>query len=322
MKIAIKGVGSYLPELEVTNYDLEKIMETNNEWIEQRTGIESRRVANVDTSELGYKAALKAIENANVDINEIDLIITATFTPDANMPSVACLIQDKLGIKENCTSFDLNAACSGFVYSLNVAVSLMKSGMYKKALVIGAENITKTLDWKDRSTAILFGDGAGAVVLSEDEFSGINHFYTGSKGDDKGVLTLGNIINDNPYSDLKSYAKPTLSMNGQAVFKFATRIVKKSIQNILDKEQKKLEEFKYVVAHQANKRILQATAKSMKVSEDKFYMNLNKFGNTSAASIPIALDEMVRNNLIEKGDQLIFVGFGGGLTWGACSLTW
>jgi 3-oxoacyl-[acyl-carrier-protein] synthase-3 len=322
MKIAIKGIGSYLPEQVITNVDLEQIMDTSDEWISQRTGIRSRHIANVDTSELGYRAALKALEDAGVEATDIDLIITGTFTGDGNMPSVACLIQDKLGITKNCTSFDLNAACSGFVYSLNVAVSMLKSGNYKKALVIGAENITKTLDWKDRGTAILFGDGAGAVVIGEDQTSEILNFHTGSKGDKEKVLTLGNVINENPYSELESYAKGQLAMNGQAVFKFATRIVKKSINAILEQDGTTLEDYKYVVCHQANSRILEATAKSMKADINKFYMNLDRVGNTSAASIPIALDEMVKKGLVTKGDRLILVGFGGGLTWGAVSLTY
>jgi len=322
MKIAIKGIGSYLPEKVVSNVDLEQILETSDEWISQRTGIRSRHVAAVDTSELGYKAALKALENANIAAEDIDLIITATFTGDGNMPSVACIIQDKLNITKNCTSFDLNAACSGFVYALNVATAMLKTKMYKNALVIGAENITKTLDWKDRGTAILFGDGAGAVVLSEDNESEIMSFYTGSKGDREKVLTLGNVINENPYSNLESYAKGQLAMNGQAVFKFATRIVKKSINAILEQDGTTLEDYKYVVCHQANSRILEATAKSMKADLSKFYMNLDRVGNTSAASIPLALDEMVQKGLVTKGDRLILVGFGGGLTWGAVSLTY
>ncbi len=322
MKVAIKGIGSYLPDKVVTNVDLEKIMDTSDEWISQRTGIKSRHISNLDTSDLGYQAALRAIEDAKIDVNEIDLIIVGTFTGDGNMPSVACLIQDKLGIEKDCTSFDLNAACSGFVYSLNVAQAMLKSGMYKKALVIGAENISKTLDWEDRGTAILFGDGAGAVILEESDEYGFDSFYTGSKGDRERVLTLGNVQNENPYAKLEQFASDKLAMNGQAVFKFATRIVKKSVKEILEKDNSTLDDYKYIVCHQANSRILEATAKGLKADINKFYMNLDRVGNTSAASIPLALDEMVKKGLVSKGDRLILVGFGGGLTWGAVSLTY
>lgn len=319
----IIGMGSCVPQNIVTNFDLEKIVETNDEWIVQRTGIESRRISTGETTtDLSVNAAKKAIKSANISPEDIDLIIVATITPDNHMPSTACLVQAEIGAK-NATAFDIGAACSGFVYGLNIANQFIKSNTVKTALVIGAEVLSKVLNWSDRNTCVLFGDGAGAAIVRGDE-TGIINYYTGSKGDVDGLLTLPAIDQvNNPYCKVKTEtSEKVIGMDGTEVFKFALSAMKKSIKNVIKETDVSIDDVKYIVPHQANKRIVMSVAKKMKIDESKFYMCMDHYGNTSAASIPLALDEMDKANLLEKGDKIVLVGFGGGLTWGSILIEW
>lgn len=317
----IVGTGSYTPEKVVTNEDLSSIVDTSDEWITSRTGIKTRRISQgEDTSQLCINAARKAIEDSNVSPEDIDLIIVATVTPDNFTPSTACLVQAELGAKY-ATSFDINAACTGFVYGINIANQFIKTGQSKTALVIGAEVLSKVTNWEDRNTCVLFGDGAGAVILKSSEESGILATYTGSEGDVKGSLTIGAMPVVNPFSETnEKYQK--ISMIGKDIFKFATRIMYKSIEKVLEESNTTLDEVKYIIPHQANDRIIDYVAQKNKIDKDKFYLNLDKFGNTSSASIGIALDEMNKKGIINEGDKIILVGFGGGLTWGSILFKW
>jgi 3-oxoacyl-(acyl-carrier-protein) synthase III len=315
--IKIEGTGRYLPTKILTNNDLEKIVETSDEWIDSRTGIKERRIVsdNETTSFLAYQSALQAIKNSGVDKEEIDIVIVATFTPDYYTPSIACLVLEQLEVERtDVLAFDLNAACSGFVYALNVAERLLAGKENKKALIIGAEVISNVIDWKDRNTCVLFGDGSGAVVLS---YKKDNLFYQthGASGDRLALSSKSAIQHQ---SNTPTYLK----MNGQAVFKFASQVVQKSIQELLDQSRFNLEEIDYVVCHQANSRIIKHAYQSFKADPKQFYLNIEHYGNTSAASIPIALAEMNEQKLLKKGNKIILVGFGAGLAWGAILLEW
>lgn len=315
MAARIIGTGSGLPEHIVTNDYLSTVVDTSDEWIRERTGILERRISNGETtSELASKAAKHALESANMSSEQIDLILVATFTPDSYMPSTACMVQQAIKAV-NAVCFDISAACTGFVYALSCAYAYIQAGMYKNALVIGAETISKTVDWTDRGTCVLFGDGAGAVVVQADELGKMT-FVQGADGSKGGVLTykgqgLNNLLTRS--ADNKSY----ISMDGQEVFKFAVKKVPECMEELLIKTNIDMDEIKYFCLHQANKRIIHSVAKRLKQPEEKFPMNLDKYGNTSAASIPILLDELYRKNYIQKGDKYIISGFGGGLTWGA-----
>jgi len=323
--IGVIGTGSYLPEKVITNHDLAKIVDTSDEWIVSRTGINERRFANDDiaTSDLAYEAGKRAIEDAGLMPEDIDLIILATLTPDMILPSTACFVQDKLKAV-NAAAFDLSAACSGFLYGVTIAKQMINGGVNKNVLVIGAEAMSKILDMKDRNTCVLFGDGAGAVVISEvEEGSGILSTELGADGSGSMYLNIPGGGSRNPAThktvdDRFHYMK----MEGQGVFKFAVRIMDSSSKRVVEKVGLKLEDIDYVVPHQANLRIIEAAAKKMKLPMDKVKVNLNKYGNVSAASIPIALDEAVKEGNIKKGDNVILVGFGGGLTWGSCLIKW
>lgn len=305
MTTCVCGTGSYLPETIVTNDDLSKMVDTSDEWITSRTGIRERHIAkNVTTTEMAYQAALRAIEDAGVEVHEIDLIIVASFTGDICMPSIACKVQGKLG-NVSATCFDVNAACSGFIYGLATAHGMIMSGQKKCALIIGAERLSKVVDWSDRGTCVLFGDGAGAAVLKNGE-NGIESFVTGSNGSQEEVL----------------YCEDSIAMNGQEVFKFAVGKVPECILELLEKTGDNPDDIDLYVLHQANARIISSVAKRLKVSEEKFPTNLERCGNTSAASIPILLDELNRSKKLQKGNSIIMAGFGGGLTWGAVKLTW
>lgn len=308
----ILGFGKAVPRKIVTNDDLSKFVETSDEWIFQRTGIRERRISDENTSELAYRSAVEAIENSNIDKNEIDLIVCATMTPDNFTPSVACMVQEKLGLGDNVTAFDVNAACTGFVFALKIVASMLNT-YHKKALIIGCETLSKIINFEDRNTCVLFGDGAGAIVVEKDEKN--EEFYTCSLGNDKDLVAEN--VEMNFEMKNKVLKSGFLKMNGKEIFKFAINVIEKSIDNILDRTNLKLEDIKLIIPHQANQRIISNVAKKFNISNDKFFVNLEKYGNTSAASIPMALCEAFETKKITKGDKVILVGFGGGLTWGS-----
>ncbi|NLK71774.1 MAG: ketoacyl-ACP synthase III [Clostridiales bacterium] len=323
--IGIVGIGSYVPDRIVTNYDLEKIMDTSNDWILERTGIERRRVADKDTasSDLGVKAAEAALADAGLSAEDIDLIITATLSPDMIFPSTACVIQEKIGAV-NAAAFDLSAACTGFIYAITTAKAFIASGDAKKVLVIGTEAISKILNWEDRKTAVLFGDGAGAVVLAEtEEGKGIITSVLGSDGTGNQLLYIPAGGTRMPASyetvDRKGH---TIVMDGSEVFKFASRKMVEVSEEAVNKSGLTLQDIDCFLPHQANLRIIKNAAKRMGIPLEKVYINLHEYGNMSAASIPVALDEAVKNGHIKKGDIILMVGFGAGLTWGATVLEW
>lgn len=316
MNVEIKGFGLAQADTCVTNSDLMKVVETSDEWIKERTGIEQRYFSSMDnTSDLGAKAALQAIIDSNIDPKSIDLIIVATITPDAMMPSTANLIQAKLGLnQQKCLAFDVNAACSGFLVALQNAQAMIQSGFAHTALVIGAETLSKILDYEDRTTCILFGDGAGAIVLTEsNKLKTIGH-YSRSVGDLDNVLTTDSIILNH---DFKTKLKQTyyLHMKGQAVYRFAIQAMEDAILEICKQENITLDEIEWIIPHQANKRIIQHVSSKLNVKFEKFYLNLHEYGNTSSASIPIALADMNKKGLLKKNQKIILVGFGAGLTW-------
>lgn len=320
MTARIIGTGSAVPEQIVTNEDLSKIVETSDEWISSRSGIKERRVAKEEnTTSLAILAGKRALENAGVTAEEIEVIIVATCTPDYFFPNTACQVQEAIGAK-HAVAFDLSAACSGFLFALSTAQAYIKGGIYQKALIIGAETMSKMIDWSDRSTCVLFGDGAGTAVVSAEE-TGVLELVQKSNGAGKGVLSCKaretrNLLNHE--SETKEY----LYMEGQPVFKFAVKTVPECVEEVLKKAEVRKEEIRYYILHQANSRIIQSVAKRLKEPEEKFPMNLSLYGNTSAASIPILLDEMNRNGMLNRGDKLVLSGFGAGLTWGAVLLEW
>lgn len=319
--VIIAGVGSYVPENIVTNDDLAKIVDTNDEWISTRTGIKERRISlNENTSDLALKASLNALNNSNEEVNNIDLIICATSSPDYFMPSTACIVQGKLGAK-NAAAFDLSAACTGIIYAMVTAVQFIKSGMYKTVLVIGAETNSKLIDWKDRRTCVLFGDGAAAVILKESEAA--NSFLSmsiESDGTKYKYLECPTVPLQNIY-EKSLIQRGFITMQGGDVFKFAVKTMVKSIKYILEKSNCSIEDIKYIIPHQANIRIINYATKLLNIPTEKFYINLQNYGNTSAASVGIALDELKSQNL-NKGDKLILVAFGAGMTSGIILLEW
>lgn len=323
-KIIIGGIGAYAPSNIVTNDDLSLIVETNNEWIEGRTGIKERRISQgEDTSLMATEASKYALEMANISPLDIDLIVLATCTPDMFIPATACIVQANLGAK-NALAFDISAACTGFIYGLNVAESLMKNNNFKHALVIGAENLSKAVNWEDRGTCVLFGDGAGAAVLSRSNEEGLIASICGTDGEHGEFITLSAIEVKNPFCENKDKEETdkTIGMYGQEVFKFATSIIPNLVNEVLEKNNLSIDEIDYIVPHQANKKIIDYAAKKLKVDKEKFYVNLQEYGNTSAASIPLALSEMNDKKLLKKNSKIILVGFGGGLTYGATLLNW
>lgn len=320
-KVIIAGTGSYVPENIITNDDLSKIVNTNDEWISSRTGIKQRRISTGETtSELAFKAAEKALESAGERAEDIDLIICATITPDDFMPSTACKVQAMLKA-DKAIAFDLSAACSGFIYSIIVAQQFLSTGMYKKALVIGAEVMSKIVDWKDRSTCVLFGDGAGAVVLKVSDKEGIIQSCLCSDGSKGDMLLCPAIPLNNIYVNCK-HLESFVNMQGGEVFKFAVRNMTEMIKKVMNEAKVKLEEVKYIVPHQANVRIIEYSAKLLDIPKEKFFVNLDKYGNTSSASIAIALDELNNLGKLQRGDNIVLAGFGGGMTGGAILLKW
>lgn len=315
----IIATGSYLPEKVYTNDYLSTIVDTSDEWITERTGIKERRIVaeNELTSDLAFNACKNALESGNIDPNSIDAIILATTTPDRTLPSTAAIVQEKLGITNECFCFDLQAVCSGFVYAITTANSLIKSGMAKRILVVGAESISRIVDWTDRNTCILFGDGAGAVVLEATENA------------NEGILSTS-LHCDGKYLDLLKTESGVsidqksgfIEMQGREVFKLAVNKMFESINDSLKKANLTLEDIDLLIPHQANKRILDSLAKKLGVSEDKVIITLDKQGNTSAASIPLAIDYANKNGKLKKGDTFVIESLGGGLTWGSAVIKW
>ncbi len=320
MTTKIIGTGRYVPERIVTNDDLAMIMDTSDEWISERTGIHQRRI---DTGEgvvqMALKASEKALENAGISADKLDLIIVATSTADYLFPNTASLIQRELG-NHQCVCFDMNAACSGFLYSLNTAHAYIKAGMAKTALIVGSECLSKTMDWTDRGTCILFGDGAGAVVVTEAE-TGIEETVSHSDGRKGEAIICDGRLFEN-FLAKKDVTYAYTQMDGQEVFRFAVKTVPECIQELLKKAGIGVEDVDHFILHQANERIIRSVAKRLKTPLERFPMNLHNYGNTSAASIPILLDECNRNGLFHPGDKIVLSGFGAGLTWGATLLTW
>ena len=314
----ISAFAHYAPESVLTNDDLSNIVDTSDEWIKPRTGISSRHISSGEnTSDICTKIAESLLEKSGLDPLDIDLIIVGTISPDYASPSVACLVQGNIGA-DNAFAYDLSAACSGFVYALSTADKFIKSGQYKNIMVIGAEVMSKLIDWRDRSTCVLFGDGGGGVILTPQENpGGIICEELKAKGKDGLSLTVNQRQAENTCYKPNEKDNRYLYMDGKMIFNFATKVVPSSISNILDMANITIDDVKYIVPHQANSRIIDIIARKLKCSIDKFYININSYGNTSAGSIPIALSEMADKGLLEKGDKVIITGFGGGLTWGS-----
>lgn len=312
----ILGTGSYLPELLMTNAMLAERVETSDEWIVSRTGIRARHIAADDqkTSDLAYLASLKAIESAGIEASELDLIIVATTTPDMVFPSTACILQEKLGVP-GIPAFDVQAVCAGFMYALVTANNYIKAGMAKKVLVVGAELMSRILDWDDRRTCVLFGDGAGAMVLEESDEPGLLHAKLAADGRYQGILNTPAQI-----AGGKIQGMPYLHMDGPAVFKFAVKALSDIAEKTLDEAGVAQVDVDWLVPHQANLRIIESTAKHLKLSMDKVIVTLPEQGNTSAASIPLAFDCAVRDGRIQRGQTVLLEGIGGGFAWGAVLL--
>jgi len=318
--VAILGTGSYVPERILTNADLEKIVDTTSEWIVTRSGIKERRIARDDqaTSDLAAEAARRALAAAGVKPEEIDLIIVATLTPDMPFPNTACFVQNLIGAK-NATCIGLEAACSGFLFAVDAANQYLLTGRFKTALVIGAEKLSGVTDWQDRTTCVLFGDGAGAVVLRAcDSGEGILSTVTGSDGSLNALLNIPGGGSRHPVSpETIEKRMHFMKMEGKEVFKHAVRAMADASRKALEKAGITMAEVACVVPHQANMRIVEAIRDRLGVGPEKFFVNLDKYGNMSAASIPVALDEAIRAGVIKKGDRVVLVAFGGGFTWGA-----
>lgn len=320
--VEIAGIGAYLPSLVVTNDKISELVETNHDWIVQRTGISERRISEGEnTSDIATKAAESALERAGITAEDLDLIIVATISPDMFIPSVACLVQSNLNA-DKAACFDISVACSGFVYGLEIANGLMQTMNYKNALVIGAEVLSKVMDWTDRGTCILFGDGAGAAVIKQSERKGIIKSYLRSDGKKGNALTIGGADFNTPFSKEKVTQDRLIKMNGREVLRFAVSAIADGVTEVLKDTDISLDEIKYIVPHQANYRIIKSAAEKLKLSEEKFYLNLDRVGNTSSASVPIVLNEMYEKGLLNKGDKLILVAFGGGLTYAATVIEW
>ena len=307
----IIGVGSYLPTKVLTNKDLEKSLDTTDEWITLRTGIKERHIVGPDelTSDLAFEAARNAINNAGINSNEIDLIIVATTTPDKIFPSTACNVQTKLGIK-NCPAFDIQAVCSGFIYALSIADNFIKTNSAENILIIGADSMSKITDYSDRSNAILWGDGGGAVVLSTANEQGILSTHIHADGQHEELLHV-------PKKNINNKIQQTIEMEGSQVFKIAVNTLDKIVDEALMANQLQKEDIDWLVPHQANIRILEATAKKLEMSMDKVIVTIDHHGNTSAASIPLALDDGIQSGKIKSGQLLLMEAFGGGFTWGS-----
>ena len=321
MRSRICGTGSALPEKIVTNDDLSQIMDTSDEWIRSRTGIECRHLAVEETlTSLAVQAAENALKEAGMQADALDMIIAATLSADKICPSLSCELQRELGAV-NAVAFDINAACSGFMFALQTADAYIRCGQYKNILIVGGEILSKLMDWNDRSTCVLFGDGAGAAVVTADETCGILGSVQGSDGAKGEALCCENRKNNNPYVSNKSVPS-YVSMNGQEVYKFAVRTVPKAIEEAIKKAGLTVEDIDLFVIHQANIRIIESVSKRLKVPMEKFPTNLENCGNISAGSVPVLLDQVNRSGKIRQGDKIVLAGFGAGLTYGACVFIW
>ena len=311
----IVGTGKYLPERILTNADLEKMVETTDEWIRSRTGIEERHIAAEDeaTSDLAYKAGLAALEDAGLAASDIDLVLVGTTTPDLIFPNVGCLVQEKLKIKA-CPAFSLEAACSGFVYSLVVADQFIKLGQARRALVIGAETMSRIIDWTDRETCVLFGDGAGAVILEAADSPGILYSTLGADGRYRELLYASSGVSTR---HREPGGVAALRMKGNEVFKVAVKTLENLVDDVVEKNNLEKGQIDWLIPHQANIRIIRATARRLELPMERVILTVREHGNTSAASVPMALDTAIRDGRIKRGDLLLLEAFGGGFTWGA-----
>ncbi len=325
----IVGWGSYLPDRKVTNDELSRMVDTTDEWIYQRTGIRTRHIAatHETTATLAFEAAARALDVADLHPSQLELIIVATSTPGFIFPATACLVQDYLGASR-AGAFDLSAACSGFVYALHMAAQSIATGSVRNAVVIGAETMSRVIDWQDRSTCVLFGDGAGAVVLKGSSVpGGVMATTLRSDGSGAELLCLPALYH-NPVPitgaefSTNGHPKNIVDMDGRQVYRFATNVIASSIQDVLKKAELSIDDIALIIPHQANTRIIEAAAKKLKLPLEKFYLNVEHTGNTSAASIPLALCDAVREGRLKPDDNVVFVGFGGGLTWGASVVKW
>lgn len=324
-QVGIIGTGSAVPERVLTNKELETMVDTSDEWIVSRTGIRERRIAGAEdtSSKLAYQAALKALDAAKLEASDLDVIICATVTPDMIFPATACLLQDLLGVK-NIPAFDLSAGCSGFGYAISVAQSLMQGNQYNKVLVVGVDLLSKITDYSDRSTCVLFGDGAGAVILGEVPGGyGILQCELGADGSGGGYLHMPGGGSLQPASiNSVEQKQHYIKMAGSDVYKFAVRIMEESTMRILQQAGLELDQVHWIVPHQANIRIISAAAARLGIPEERFFVNVDRYGNTSAASIGLALDELARSGSLHNGEYVVLVGFGAGLTWSALLLKW
>ena len=323
----ILGTGAYAPERILTNADLSKVIDTSDEWIRTRSGIRERRIAgdHETTASMAVEAGSRALADAGVAASEIDLLIVATITPDMPMPAASCLVQHRLGLPNAIGCFDLNAACSGFLYALDAACGMLSSGRYRKALVIGAEKLSTIVDWQDRTTCLLFGDGAGAVVVGVSDEPGVGLLGTklGVLGKDADLLTIpagGSAIPTSAES--VANREHYLRMKGKEVFKIAVRAMEEAARDILEQHRLSAHQIGLVIPHQANLRIIEAIAQYLELPIERFFVNVDRYGNTSAASIPLALDEAHRAGRVHKGDLTLLVAFGAGLTYGSALIRW
>lgn len=319
MNFKIIGTGSYVPDNVVTNDDLSKIVETSDEWISKRVGIRERRVSVNDTTlDMGEKAAKAALEDAKLEGKDIDLIVAATISADTACPSLGCMVQNRIGA--DCMAFDVNAACSGFLYAVETAMGYIERGRAKRVLVVCSERMSKLVDWTDRSTCVIFGDGAAAVVLEAREDGLYDSVFHTKGGND--VLNIPARDGCSPFYKVQSEEKPYLFMNGQATFKFAVNSISNDIAQLFEKTGLTKDDIDHVVPHQANKRIIDFASPKTGIDLDKWYVNIERFGNVSGASVPIALDEMNKKGMFKDGDKVLLTAFGGGLTSGAIVFEW
>ena len=314
----IMGTGSHLPEKVVTNHDLEKVMDTSDKWIRERTGIRERRLASESetTVSLGEQACLKALEASGVDPSEIDLFVVGTTTPDLVFPSVACLLQKRLGLPD-CGAMDINAACSGFIYALSVADKYIRCGDARKVLVLGAETLSRITNWRKRDTAVLFGDGAGAVVLEASDEPGVLSTHVHANGDYADLLSTNVGVSRGWEGMKENDGRPEIQMRGNEVFKVAVRTLGRIVEETLGANGLDKTDLDWLIPHQANLRIIAAMARMLDMSMDRVVVTVDRHGNTSAASVPLALDEAVRDGRIKRGDTFLLEAFGGGFTWGS-----